>query len=144
VDRRWTTTPRFVGFAARPWPFGQTGVDLVPDTETLLGGTVVKTAVRHWHVTLTLAGDPVEPMLLRGAMSRLDEQRPFLDSLKASGHTAEVQFWDEGENMLDVASLAMRLWNEHRDSANLPAWEVIGLEILEKGLRESRAIGRGA
>ena len=40
--------------------------------------------------------------------------------------------------MLDVASLAMRLWNEHRDSANLPHWEVVGLEILEKGLRETR------
>ena len=37
--------------------------------------------------------------------------------------------------MLDVASLAMRLWNEHRDSANLPSWEVVGLEVLEKDLR---------
>ena len=34
--------------------------------------------------------------------------------------------------MLDVASLAMRLWNEHRESASLPRWEVVGLEIVEK------------
>ena len=40
--------------------------------------------------------------------------------------------------MLDVASLAMRLWNEHRDSANLPRWEVVGLEVLEKDLRDAR------
>ena len=44
--------------------------------------------------------------------------------------------------MLDVASLAMRLWNEHRESANLPRWEVVGLEVVEKDLRDSR--GRSA
>jgi hypothetical protein len=104
----------------------------------------VKTPVRHWHVTLTLSGEPVEPMLVRGALKRLDEERPFLDSVKAHGNTAEIQFWDEGESMLDVASLAMRLWNEHRESAKLPAWEVVGLEIVEKGLRESRSTVRGA
>lgn len=95
--------------------------------------------VRHWHVTLTLAGDPVEPLLLRRAMTRLGEQRPFLDSVRTSSSSVELQYWDEGETMLDVASLAMRLWNEHRDSANLPAWEVVGLEILEKRVRATRA-----
>lgn len=102
-------------------------------------------AVRHWHVTLTLSGDPVEPMIVRAAMRRLEVERPFLDSVKSSGDTAEIQFWDEGETMLDVASLAMRLWNEHRESANLPQWEVVGLEILEKGVRDARGrFGRGA
>lgn len=95
--------------------------------------------VRHWYVTLTLAGAPVEPLLLRRALTRLSEERPFLDSVSSNGHTAEIRFWDQGESMLDVASLAMRLWNEHRSSANLPDWEVVGLEILEKGLRESRS-----
>jgi hypothetical protein len=99
--------------------------------------------LRHWHVTLTLAGEPVEPMIIRSAMGRLESERPFLDSVKATGDRAEISFWDEGENMLDVASLAMRLWNEHRESANLPNWEVIGLEILEKDLRDSRGrLGR--
>jgi hypothetical protein len=108
-------------------------------------GRRVKNSVRHWHVTLTLSGDPVEPMIVRGAMHRLDEERPFLDSVKATGTTAEIQFWDEGDTMLDVASLAMRLWNEHRDSANLPRWEVVGLEIVEKCVRETRgSFGRGA
>jgi hypothetical protein len=72
-------------------------------------------------------------------MQRLNEERPFLDSVTSTGDTVEIQFWDEGENMLDVASLAMRLWNEHRDSARLPKWEVVGLEIVEKHLRERRA-----
>jgi hypothetical protein len=32
----------------------------------------------------------------------------------------------------------MRLWNEHRESARLPDWEVVGLEVVEKELRERR------
>jgi len=79
--------------------------------------------------------------MIRGAMQRLNDERQFLDSVISTGHSVEIQFWDEGENMLDVASLAMRLWNEHRESAALPAWEVVGLEIVEKGLRERRTTG---
>ena len=102
-------------------------------------------AVRHWHVTLTLSGEAAEPLLVRGAMQRLSEERQFLDSVISTGQSVEIQFWDEGESMLDVASLAMRLWNEHRVSARLPNWEVVGLEIMEKDLRESRgAMGRRA
>jgi hypothetical protein len=94
--------------------------------------------VRHWHVTLTLAGAPVEPLLVRRALTRLGEERQFLDSVRSTGSSVELQFWDEGESMLDVASLAMRLWNEHRSSANLPDWEVVGLEILERRVRAER------
>ena len=102
-------------------------------------------AVRHWHVTVTFSGESVEPLIVRGAMQRLNEERPFLDSVIANGRSVEIQFWDQGENMLDVASLAMRLWNEHCESARLPNWEVVGLEIVEKNLRETRAaLGRRA
>ena len=95
--------------------------------------------VRHWHVRLTLSGAPVEPLILRGAVHRLNQQRPFLDSISSNGESAEIQFWDEGASMLDVASLAMRLWNEHRHSANLPNWEIVGLEIIGKELHDSRS-----
>jgi hypothetical protein len=44
--------------------------------------------------------------------------------------------------MLDVASLALRLWTEHRESAGLPSWEVVGLEVVEKALRDRRGGGR--
>jgi hypothetical protein len=101
-------------------------------------GERLNTFMRHWHVTLTLAGDPVEPLIVRAAMQRLSEQHQFLDSVSSTGDSAELQFWDEGESMLDVASLAMRVWNEHRESANLPRWEVVGLEVLEKTVRDGR------
>ena len=103
-------------------------------------GERLNTLVRHWHVTLTLAGDPVEPLIVRAAMQRLSEQHQFLDSVSSTGDSAEIQFWDEGETMLDVASLAMRVWNEHRESANLPRWEVVGLEVLEKHVRDGRVV----
>ena len=93
---------------------------------------------RHWHVVLTMSGESVEPLLARGMATRLNAERPFLDSVRTSASTAEIQFWDEGETLLDVASLAMRLWNEHKESAGLPDWEVVGLEIVEKSLREAR------
>lgn len=95
-------------------------------------------------MAITLSGEPVEPMLVRAALLRLSEERPFLESMRFSGERAEIQFWDEGESMLDVASLALRLWSEHRDSAGLPRWEVVGLEVVEKNLRERGSGGAGS
>lgn len=93
---------------------------------------------RHWHVTLTVAGQPVEPVLLRAALLRLSEERPFLDSMRFAKSSVELQFWDEGERIVDVASLALRLWDEHRGTAGLPRWEVVGLEVVEQAVREQR------
>jgi hypothetical protein len=105
---------------------------------------VPETRGRLWHVTVTVAGDPVEPLLVRSALARLGEQRPFIDSVSFTGETAELQFWDEGPSMLDVASLALRLWSEHRESAGLPLWEVVGLEVIEKSVHDGRGGGRSA
>ena len=41
-------------------------------------------------------------------------------------------YWDEGESLVDASSLALRVWNEHRESAGLPRWQVLGLEVLER------------
>lgn len=95
-------------------------------------------AARLWHVTLSVAGQPMEEPMVARALQRLSEQRPILHSLRCSRDHAEVQFWEEGETLLDVASLALRVWMEHRDSAGLPRWEVVGLEILERDLHSSR------
>ena len=102
---------------------------------------MVDPAGRLWHVTVTVAGEPVEPLLVRSALARLTEQRPFIDSVAFTGGSAELQFWDEGDSMLDVASLALRLWPEYRESAGLPSWEIVGLEVTEKSLRERRGGG---
>jgi hypothetical protein len=93
---------------------------------------------RLWHVTITVAGNPVEPLMLRGALCRLSDQRPFLHSLKFSSARAEIQYWEEAVSLLDASSLALRVWNEHRDSAGLPRWEVVGLEVLEREVLSRR------
>jgi hypothetical protein len=94
--------------------------------------------VRMWHVTVTVAGDSVEPLIVRNALRRLSDQRPFLHSMKYSGARAEIQYWEEAETLLDASSLALRVWNEYRDSAGLPRWEVVGLEVLERSIFQSR------
>ena len=42
--------------------------------------------------------------------------------------------------MVDAASLALRLWNEHRESAELPPWKVVGLEVIEQETYQSRHV----
>ena len=93
---------------------------------------------RLWHVTVTVSGSAMEPLLVRGALQRLSEQRPFLSGLRFGSDRAEISYWDEADSLVDVASLALRLWNEHRESANLPNWEVVGLEVVEREVRSTR------
>ena len=95
---------------------------------------------RLWHVTVTVAGDDVEPLIVRNALRRLSDQRPFLHSLKYAGGRAEILYWEEADTLLDASSLALRVWNEHRASAGLPRWEVVGLEVLERSVFLSRGM----
>ena len=95
---------------------------------------------RLWHVTLTVAGSELEPLIVRNALRRLSEQRPFLHSLRYAGARAEIQYWEEADDLIDASSLALRVWNEHRDTAGLPRWEVVGLEVLERQVFLSRGL----
>ena len=96
--------------------------------------------LRLWHVTVTVAGEAVEPLIVRNALRRLNDERGFMQSLKYAAGRAEIQYWEEGETLLDAASLALRVWNEHRHSAGLPRWEVVGLEVLERPIFLSRGM----
>jgi hypothetical protein len=74
------------------------------------------------------------------ALTRLQNERPFLLSLRYDADRAELAYWEEGEEMVDAASLALRLWNEHRNSAALPPWKVVGLEVVEQETYQSRHV----
>lgn len=78
------------------------------------------------------------------ALQRLSEQRPIVHGLRCSTDHAEIQFWEEGETLLDVASLALRVWNEYRATAGLPRWEVVGLEVVERDIHASRLENEGS
>lgn len=94
-----------------------------------------------WHVTLTVAGAPRSLSTVDRALRRFQQERPFLTSLRYDTTRAEISYWEEGEDMVDAASLALRLWNEHRVSADLPPWKVVGLEVVERETYRSREQG---
>lgn len=93
---------------------------------------------RLWHVTLTVAGSDLPERDVRAALERLNAERPFLHSMRYGTGRAELRYWEEAEEMLDAAALALRLWNEHRGTAGLPRWEVVGLEVLECDVYQHR------
>jgi hypothetical protein len=88
-----------------------------------------------------MAGVTVGAAEVRAALSRLAAQHGFLHSLRYADCCAEVTYWDEAPSMLDAAAMAMRLWDEHRVSADLPRWDVAGLEIFEQAVHAERATG---
>ncbi len=93
---------------------------------------------RLWHVTVTAAGNARDPAIVRDAMERLGHQHAFLHSIRYAHDRAEICYWEEAPEMLDAAAMAMRVWNEHRETAGLPSWEVVGLEVLERATYQAR------
>lgn len=91
-----------------------------------------------WHVTLTVGGDAMEPSLVKAALERLSSEQPFLLSGRYGTDRAEVRYWEEAPECADAAAMALRLWGEHRGSAGLPAWQVLGVEVVEREVFQAR------
>ena len=92
-----------------------------------------------WHVTLTLVGEAMEPREVRSALERLAHERPFLLSARYAADRAELRYWEEARDLEDAAALALRLWGEHRLTADLPPWRVAGLEVVDRATFQRRA-----
>lgn len=93
---------------------------------------------RLWHVTVTVGGADRDPGEVRAALERLAQEQPFLLSGRYAADRAELRYWEEAADCADAAEMALRLWSEHRASAELPPWQVIGVEILERSLYGDR------
>jgi hypothetical protein len=89
-------------------------------------------------VTLTVGGEPQTPASVREALERLNSERPFFLASRYAGDRAELRYWEEAESCEDACALALRLWGEHRATASLPAWSVLGLEVVERHVRGDR------
>ncbi|MFZ0323782.1 MAG: hypothetical protein WAN48_06585 [Actinomycetes bacterium] len=87
---------------------------------------------RLWHVTVTLAGEPLELDDVRSALARFAERHQFLLSGRYATNRAEIRYWEEGAHMRDTAARALLLWADHADVAALPPWEVVGLEVVDQ------------
>ncbi len=98
---------------------------------------------RLWHVTLTVAGERVRLDELREALERLAHDHPFLLTSRYAADHAEIRYWEQARDLQDAAALALRLWGEHRRTAGLPAWELVGLEVLDRATYQRRAAEGG-
>lgn len=87
---------------------------------------------RLWHVTLSVSGEPAPLPELRRALEQLAHDHPFLLTSRYATDHAEIRYWEEARDLHDAAAVALRLWGEHRRSAGLPPWEIVGLEVIDR------------
>jgi hypothetical protein len=85
-----------------------------------------------WHITLTVSGQPVPEPVIRSALERLSHEHPFLLSGRYAEDRAEVRYWEEAADANGALRLAVHLWDEHTASAQLPAWRVVGVEVVDR------------
>jgi len=95
-------------------------------------------ATLMWHVKVSLTGEDRAPGEVREALERLAAERPFLLTARYGADRAEIQYWEEARDVDDAAALALRLWGEHRLTAGLPPWHVVGLEVLDRDTYQRR------
>lgn len=89
-------------------------------------------ASRLWHVTLSVSGAEAPVQEVRRALEQLAHDHPFLLTSRYANDHAEIRYWEEARDLHDAAAVALRLWGEHRSSAGLPPWEIVGLEVIDR------------
>jgi hypothetical protein len=85
-----------------------------------------------WHVTVSLCGAPLPDDALASTLGRLCQRDPSNMSARYASDCVELRYWDEGASALGVAEAGSRLWEEASRDLPLPAWSVVGLEILDR------------
>ncbi|MGR4879071.1 hypothetical protein ACIPUC_06510 [Streptomyces sp. LARHCF249] len=93
---------------------------------------------RLWHVTLSVSGKPAPLSDVRRALEQLAHDHPFLLTSRYADDHAEIRYWEEARDLHDAAAVALRLWGEHRSSARLPPWEIVGLEVIDRATYHQR------
>ena len=87
---------------------------------------------RLWHVTLSVSGREAPLKEVRRGLEQLAHDHPFLLTSRYANDHAEIRYWEEARDLHDAAAVALRLWGEHRRTANLPPWEIVGLEVIDR------------
>ncbi|MFD9127928.1 hypothetical protein [Kitasatospora sp. NPDC059571] len=100
---------------------------------------------RLWHVVLSVAGRATPLADLRAGLERLAHDHSFFLTARYAEDHAEIRYWEQARDLHDAAAIALRLWGEHKASANLPPWEIVGLEVVDRATYHHRvAEGFGA
>lgn len=87
---------------------------------------------RLWHITLRVSGAGTPLQEVRRGLEQLAHDHPFLLTSRYADDHAEIRYWEEARDLHDAAAVALRLWGEHRQSAQLPPWEIVGLEVIDR------------
>jgi hypothetical protein len=95
-------------------------------------------APRLWHVTLSVSGGEAPLKEVRRGLEQLAHDHPFLLTSRYANDHAEIRYWEEARDLHDAAAVALRLWGEHRQTAKLPPWEIVGLEVIDRGTYHQR------
>ncbi|GAA2325063.1 hypothetical protein [Streptomyces violaceusniger] len=95
-------------------------------------------ASRLWHITLSVSGSEAPLPEVRRALEQLAHDHPFLLTSRYANDHAEIRYWEEARDLHDAAAVALRLWGEHRSSAKLPPWEIVGLEVIDRDTYHQR------
>lgn len=93
---------------------------------------------RLWHVTLSVSGKEAPLKEVRRALEQLAHDHPFLLTSRYAVDHAEIRYWEEARDLHDAAAVALRLWGEHRQTAGLPPWEIVGLEVIDRATYHQR------
>jgi hypothetical protein len=91
-----------------------------------------------WFVTVTVSGSRLPTEEVREGLERLSHERPFLVSAGYASTRAEVRYWDESVDVEGAVAQALRMWGDHQRSAGLPAWRVVGLEVVDRDTARRR------
>ncbi|MEV5975640.1 hypothetical protein [Streptomyces sp. NPDC052114] len=95
-------------------------------------------APRLWHVTLSVSGAEAPLKEVRRGLEQLAHDHPFLLTSRYAPDHAEIRYWEEARDLHDAAAVALRLWGEHRQTAQLPPWEIVGLEVIDRDTYHQR------
>lgn len=93
---------------------------------------------RLWHITLSVSGARAPLSEVRRGLEQLAHDHPFLLTSRYADDHAEIRYWEEARDLHDAAAVALRLWGEHRRTAGLPAWEIVGLEVIDRATYHQR------
>jgi hypothetical protein len=93
---------------------------------------------RLWHITLRVSGARAPLKEVRRGLEQLAHDHPFLLTSRYADDHAEIRYWEEARDLHDAAAVALRLWGEHRQSAKLPPWEIVGLEVIDRDTYHQR------
>ncbi|MBP0454666.1 hypothetical protein J5Y04_34860 [Kitasatospora sp. RG8] len=109
-----------------------------PDQRGAGDPPAVPEQARLWHVVLSVSGQVTPLSELRAGLERLAHDHSFFLTARYAADHAEIRYWEQARDLHDAAAIALRLWGEHKATAKLPPWEIVGLEVVDRATYHKR------